>query len=241
MPKILLTCEHGGNNIPPAFKNYFKEHEAILSSHEGYDIGALDVFRTLQEIADVSFHSEDSRLLVELNRSRHHPKLFSAITQKLPDDEKNQLLKTIYYPYRDQVEQMVQDLVSAGRKVIHISVHTFTPVLKGKVRLTDIGLLYNPQRPMEQEICKNWKAALLQDNPEWTVRYNYPYLGIADGFPTYLRRRFTNDQYAGIELEVNNKFCRGNEDQFQKLKVQLKNSLAKAIAPILSNADRDFY
>ncbi|MNC89676.1 hypothetical protein D3C83_56490 [compost metagenome] len=35
------------------------------------------------------------------------------------------------------------------------------------------------------------------------VRRNYPYRGIADGLPTWLRRRYPNARYGGVELEVN--------------------------------------
>ncbi|MFT2011071.1 N-formylglutamate amidohydrolase [Pontibacter sp. 13R65] len=241
MPKILLTCEHGGNYILPAFQCYFKGKENLLVSHEGYDIGALELFETMQLAADVSFYAKDSRLLVELNRSRHHPKLFSHITQSLSEEEKNYLLKTVYYPYREKVEQMVQDLIHAGRKVIHVSVHTFTPELHGKIRKTDIGLLYDPKRRTEQEICKSWKASLKQVSPPLTVRYNYPYLGISDGFTSYLRRKFTDEQYAGIELEVNQKFPLGNKGTWEKLKSILKNTLIEATKPIMTDADLDIH
>ncbi len=211
----------------------------MLSTHEGYDIGALDLFKSLRPVADVSFFSEDSRLLIELNRSEHHPKLFSKVTKSLSEEEKLFLIKNFYKPYREQVEHMVQDLVNAGRKVIHISVHSFTPELKGEVRQTDIGLLYDPKRDLEQTISKAWKTALQQADPSLTVRYNYPYLGIADGFPTYLRRKFTNAQYAGIELEVNQKFPVGDAHQWEYLKNKIRDTLISAVQPIITTADRD--
>ena len=37
--------------------------------------------------------------------------------------------------------------MSRGRRVIHISSHSFTPELNGKVRRADVGLLYDPGSP----------------------------------------------------------------------------------------------
>ena len=36
--------------------------------------------------------------------------------------------------------------MARGRRVIHISSHSFTPELDGKVRSADVGLLYHPGR-----------------------------------------------------------------------------------------------
>lgn len=206
MLKLLLTCEHAGNKVPPAYAPLFLGHEDVLDTHRGFDIGALQLFNRLKPLADISFYSETSRLLVELNRSLHHAKLFSEYSQVLPASEKERLLEKHYKPYREQVEQMIEDFVSAGRSILHVSVHSFTPTLDGEERLADIGLLYDPKRPHEQSYCKQWKAALSKADDSLLVRFNYPYLGIADGLPTYLRRKFSADQYVGIELEVNQKF-----------------------------------
>ena len=229
MLKLIITCEHGGNQVPPSYAALFQGQDELLASHQGYDPGALDLFQTLRELADVSFYAETTRLLVELNRSQQHPKLFSAITRSLPEAEKKKILQAHYFPYREKVEHMIQDLVSAGRKVLHIGVHSFTPVLNGKERLADIGLLYDPKQQHEQRFCKVWKEALQQQRKELVVRFNYPYLGIADGFPTYLRRKFPAGSYAGVELEVNQKFVTGNAPCWQKLKETLKESLRTAV------------
>ncbi|PKV75582.1 N-formylglutamate amidohydrolase [Pontibacter ramchanderi] len=225
MLRLLLTCEHGGNLIPAAYAPLFQGHGEILNTHQGYDIGALDLYHTLRPLADVGFYSETSRLLVELNRSLHHARLFSAYTQVLPPAEKERLLDKHYKPYREQVEQMVSDFVSAGRRVLHVAVHTFTPVLDGEERKADIGLLYNPKRKHEQAYSRKWKAALNKADKDLLVRFNYPYLGIADGFPTYLRRKFKADEYIGIELEVNQKFAQEGGDRWQHIRSLLADTL----------------
>jgi predicted N-formylglutamate amidohydrolase len=225
MLKLLLTCEHGGNKVPTAYEEFFEGHNDVLQTHLGYDIGALDLFNSMRPVADVSFYSETTRLLVELNRSVGHPKLFSEFSKGLSDKAKAQVLKEYYDPYRQQVEHMVQDLVSAGRRVLHVAVHSFTPVLDGEERQADVGLLYDPKRKQERTISRQWKAALLKQDKQLNVRFNYPYLGIADGFPTYLRRKFTADQYVGIELEINQDFPAENGPRWQQLKQLLSSTL----------------
>jgi len=225
MLRFLLTCEHGGNHVPAAFTHLFEAHQELLASHEGYDIGAKDLFQELEDLAKKAFLAENSRLLVELNRSLHHKQLFSKITRKLPENEKQQILREHYKPYREQVEGLVHDFVMAGRQVLHIAVHTFTPVLNGEERQGDIGLLYDTKRNPEQVFCREWKQHLQQLGPDLLIRFNYPYLGISDGLPTYLRRKFNAKQYIGIELEVNQKFPLGDPEQWHGLKQLIRQSL----------------
>jgi predicted N-formylglutamate amidohydrolase len=87
--------------------------------------------------------------------------------------------------------------------VIHISSHSFTPVLNGAVRRADVGLLYHPGRRGEAALCARWKTALSLLDPALRVRRNYPYAGKADGLTSHLRKRFPPSAYVGIELEVN--------------------------------------
>ena len=75
-----------------------------------------------------------SRLLIDLNRSIGHPQLFSAATRSAGATLRERIVEQHYLPYREQVERLVRRSVSRGRRVIHISSHSFTPELYGKVR-----------------------------------------------------------------------------------------------------------
>jgi len=152
------------------------------------------------------FVATTSRLLVDLNRSIGHPNLFSEITRRLPNVTRREILARYYLPYRNRVEMAIAEAIKHGNRVIHISSHSFTPELDGQVRKADIGLLYDPSRPGERALCQRWQASLKTKAPGLTIRRNYPYTGKADGFTTYLRRRFPTDMYAGIELEINQKY-----------------------------------
>jgi predicted N-formylglutamate amidohydrolase len=231
MLKVVVTCEHAGNLVPDKYRPLFREQGKLLQTHQGYDIGAFPVFASLAgEEVNASFFAEKSRLLVDLNRSLHSPELFSVITASLPPAEKEELLRGIYYPYRTAVESKIKQWGDAGHRVVHLSVHSFTPVLEGEERQAEVGLLFDPNRDMEKIFCEKWRALLLEEDPGLIIKMNYPYLGTADGFTTYLRTVFGPEVYAGIELEVNQKFFLSQgEDRQTALIGALRRSLMQLL------------
>lgn len=201
---FLITCEHGGKRIPSRYGSLFAGFEALLRSHRGYDPGALTVARELAKaMAAPLFVSTTSRLLIDLNRSIGHPRLYSEATRNAPVALRREILEKYYLPYRNRVETHIGEAIARGKRVIHLSSHSFTPVLDGAIRNADIGLLYDSARSGERELCRRWQTELRARAPALKVRRNYPYSGTSDGFTAYLRRRFPADAYIGIELEIN--------------------------------------
>ncbi|WP_282032147.1 N-formylglutamate amidohydrolase [Winogradskyella eximia] len=220
--KLVLTCEHGGNDIPDNYNKQFN-NKAVLKTHRAYDLGTLDVFQYLKPLSDASFYNTTSRLLVELNRSLHHKNLFSEFTKNVSKDEKTKILKQYYLPYRIAVENNIKSYTENGETVLHLSIHSFTPIFNGEERHCDIGLLYDSTKKQEQQYCKQLKTDLLKQDSNLNVRFNYPYLGKADGFTTYLRKQFPNN-YLGVEIELNQKFAKQNSMD-SKLKQTVYNAL----------------
>ena len=216
---FLITCEHGGNRVPSRYRDFFRGHEALLRTHRAYDIGALRVAREFAEALSAPLMvSAVSRLLIDLNRSPGHTRLYSEATRYAPEDIREEIFKRYYQPYRVKVETLVAQAVAAGVRVVHVSCHSFTPELDGKVRTADLGLLYDPARAMETGFCRRWQAALKVHAPMLKTRLNYPYLGTADGFTVYLRRQFPPDAYLGIELEINQKHVRGRAEHWHSVR-----------------------
>lgn len=211
MIKLLFSCEHGGNQIPEEFSPCFSNAGNDINSHKGIDFGALDTFNDfVANVSDFSVFSETCRLLVDLNRSLASPTLFSSYTEKLPIDTKEKIIDLFYLPYRKKVLDYVESIIKTGNKVLHISVHSFTPVLDGDVRKNDIGLLFDPQNNNETDFCENWKKSLELLDSELIVMFNYPYTGTGDGLTKYLRELYPLN-YIGIEIEVNQKFASYNK------------------------------
>jgi predicted N-formylglutamate amidohydrolase len=235
--KLLFTCEHGGNRIPARYADFFRAHQRALQSHLGYDAGALVYARELARAFDATLvQSTTSRLLVELNRSPHHPRLFSQFTRTLPADERERIVERYYEPYRRTVEALVAAAAPRRENLLHISCHSFTPRLDGIVRTTDIGLLYDPKREGEVRFSRYWQAVLERRAPQWRVRRNYPYRGSDDGLTAYLRTRFNGRVYRGIEIEVNQKFPLGNARVWRSMRRLLIESLREALASTQARA-----
>lgn len=213
---LLITCEHGGNRIPARYRDAFRGHEALLRTHRGYDAGALRMARDMSAaLSSPLVASSVSRLLIDLNRSAGHPRLYSEATRAASMEMRKDIFRRYYLPYRTRVETCIAEAIAGGARVIHVSCHSFTPELDGEMRNADIGLLYDPARQAEAELCRHWRAALQVHAHGLRTRMNYPYSGTADGFTVYLRRRFSGACYLGIELEINQRhaFARGRHWQ----------------------------
>ena len=199
----VVSCEHGGNQVPPEYRYLFVGQKDALASHRGYDPGALPLARIFAEqLAAPLFFSEQTRLLVDLNRSLGHSNLFGAQVKGENRELKNIIIANYYQPYREDVRNSVAEKIAGGAQVVHLSVHSFTPLFEGQQRHGDIGLLYDPARYQEKSLCRRWHKEIVRCLP-LRVRYNWPYRGIADGLVRSLRQEFHDDQYLGIEVEIN--------------------------------------
>src|SRR5262245_36981865 len=187
--RLLVSCEHGGNEVPPAYAPLFAGAAAVLDSHRGMDFGALDVARAFGERLGVTPATATvTRLVVDLNRSPYHRNVFSEYTRPLSRDDKRAVMDAHYWPYRKDVERRVERAARSGAFVLHVSAHSFTPELDGEVRNCDLGLLYDPRSGSECSFIEDWHAALRAHVPALRVRRNYPYLGVSDSLVTHLRR-----------------------------------------------------
>jgi predicted N-formylglutamate amidohydrolase len=224
-PELLLTCEHAGNKIPVKFQPYFVDANDVLKSHRGWDPGAVELAVCISEALQASFVAYPfSRLLIEPNRSEHHPKLFSEFTKNLSEGIKNELLNNYYRPHRKKVTDEIYRMISANKRVLHIGVHTFTPELNGRLREFDIGLLYDPSRTTEKRYAQEWKT---NTSTRFRVRMNQPYKGKADGLITALRKLFSEEVYLGIELEVNQRLYFENQGVWEEICDSVSGFLSK--------------
>lgn len=230
--RLVVSCEHGGHRIPPLYRPLFENDAARLCSHFGYDLGAL---RLAQDLAAAFgaplFAATVSRLLIDLNRSPGHPHLYSDATRSLAPAQRTKIFERYYQPYRSALQQQVTEMIGNGYRVVHISCHSFTPVLNGKTRRADIGLLYDPARDAEALLCARWQRALSVRLPELAIRRNMPYKGVADGFTSALRHHLDPYQYCGIEIEVNQR----NVTRSGKAWAQLRQTVIQTLQQVLDS------
>ena len=204
---LILTCEHASNKLPAALRSVVPA--GVLETHRAYDIGALAVFRKLVKFAKPEFHCEGkfSRLFVDLNRTITNKSAFSDYYKQLEARDKNatEKVKAQATKYWTEYRTAIEKFVKSAPTIVHLGIHSFTPELNGKVRNTDIGILYDPSRPKECELAQVIKAEIKRLHPEMKVRFNYPYKGTSDGLTTTLRKKL-GPRYAGLEIEINQKF-----------------------------------
>ncbi len=228
--KLLLTCEHAGNEVPAEYSDQFRGWDELLQTHRGWDIGAKAAAENLAAHFGVPLLAWDTtRLLVDVNRSLWRRSLFSEITKPLPKARREHILERWYYTHRQLVTNTLAGLLAdAHTRVLHLAVHSFTPLLYGKIRETDIGLLYDPARLWERRFCRDWQEHLNKDS-EFRTRLNYPYRGKPDGLTAHFRKIYPDQRYAGIELEINQLYLSANHPQRQILLDRLKQTLDIAL------------
>ncbi|HBS05170.1 MAG TPA: N-formylglutamate amidohydrolase [Leptospiraceae bacterium] len=200
--EIVITCEHASNRVPAALRHRMHRQysSSILESHVAYDLfSALAARRLARNLGAPLLEGRWSRLCIDLNRSLSNPSVWSRIASQMTKAERESWIK-YHMEYRARAEAAIRK-ASIRSQVLHISVHSFTPVLKGQSRNCDIGWLYDPSRKGEVQYARWFQRQLRESG--WKVRRNYPYRGIADGHTTHLRNLFVEDKYIGLELELN--------------------------------------
>ena len=150
--------------------------------------------------------------------------LYSEYSRKLYDTDHDLILQQYYYPHRNGVEELI---AKAAKPVVHLSIHSFTPVFNGHKRVVDVGLLFDPDRNFEAAFCARLLDGLEHVLPRLVIKFNEPYKGTDDGFTTYLRTKFDDREYLGIEVEVNQKYL--GTEKWEMIAMALKDVLAEVL------------
>lgn len=201
---LIISCEHGVNTVPTDYQSYFLPFKTLLQTHRGMDFGALEVARQLRQFFDCDLiEAKASRLLIDCNRSLSNRHCYSEITKLFNQEQKKEIIENYYVPFRDDVKKKIKEHINQGKMVLHLSIHSFTPILNNILRETDLGILYDPKRTHERSLTRAWQKQLQIIQNVLRVRLNYPYKGVSDGFTTHLRKEFSVDSYLGLEVEMN--------------------------------------
>lgn len=207
--QLVVSVEHASLRVPAALGD-LDLPASFLDSHHAWDPGAAAVGRHLaREFAAPLHLGRWSRLVADLNRSSSHPRVIPRDSgdRRIPRNEnlarrdRRDRLDRYWSPYRSAVEADLDACVVRFGRVLHVSVHTFTPELNGEVRNNDFGLLYQPSHRGERAMADRWDRRLTALG--FRVRRNYPYSGLDDGFCMRMRAARTARSYLGMEIEMN--------------------------------------
>jgi predicted N-formylglutamate amidohydrolase len=179
----LIVCEHAGRKVPRALKSLgLAAHE--FDRHIAYDIGAEQVARGLSQSLDAPLVLQRySRLVYDCNRPPDSPSAIPTLSEltEVPGNhdldaaQRRQRIEGIYDPFHREVARLIDERQKAGAAVVFVTIHSFTPIFKGITRRLHVGLLFDRDRRLTDQI-----APLLRDDGRFDVRCNEPY-GPADG------------------------------------------------------------
>lgn len=173
--RLLLLCDHASNDLPPAYGTLgLPPH--LLETHIAYDIGAATITRTLATLyGAAAVLGRWSRLLLDLNRGPNDPSLVVKVSDGIAipgnlsadDEEVLHRIAAFRAPYRSAISEEISRL---GAPVL-VSLHTFTPVMEGKPRPWEVGVIYGPDRRLAAPLMARLEAS------GFKVGDNQPYAG----------------------------------------------------------------
>jgi predicted N-formylglutamate amidohydrolase len=181
---VLVLCDHASNAMPAEFGGLGLP-AAELERHIAHDIGAADVSRALaRALGAPAILSRFSRLLIDPNRGRDDPTLVMRIADgavvpgnaAIDEAGIEARLQRFYLPYDRAIIAAIEASLAAGIVPAVISIHSFTPMMRGRARPWHCGLLWDS----DERIAKPLITALAADRG-LMVGANEPYDGALEG------------------------------------------------------------
>lgn len=176
----LLVADHAGRAFPTSL-GLLGLDPAVLDLHVAYDIGIAAFSRRLAERLDAPLLLHGySRLILDPNRQLDDPTSICAISDgvivpgnaRLTGEEERARADAFFHPYHDAVAGQLDRLSVRCRAPALLSLHSFTPVMRGFVRPWHVGVLWRDDGRIPLPLME----ALRQD-PAVTVGDNQPYSG----------------------------------------------------------------
>lgn len=211
--RYVITCDHASNRVPDDVAGGDLGLSAQdMTRHIAYDIGAEGVARTMAGALNAPLAmSRFSRLVIDPNRGEHDPTLVMKIydgsiipgNRHVDAAEVERRLARFHRPYHAAVAA----LFAAHQDPIFVSIHSFTPQLRGREpRPWQVSVLYARDTRLAYPFL-----ARLRAEPDLCVGDNVPYTGHLPGDAM--------DQHAlalgrlNVLIEVRNDLIDSAEDQ----------------------------
>jgi len=178
---LLLVCDHGSCRFPVSVSDLGLD-PVVRRCHLAVDIGAGALTEKLAaSLGATAVMAQYSRLVVDCNRQLMDPGAFLEFgdgvsipgNRNLDQAAKDVRAQALYWPYHQAVARQVQRLSKAGTAPAFIAVHSFTPVLNGKARPWQIGVLWDADTRLRDIFLEGFTAA------GYVVGDNQPYSGKA--------------------------------------------------------------
>jgi predicted N-formylglutamate amidohydrolase len=224
---IVLVCEHASHFIPRDLEDLGMRGEA-LTSHAAWDPGARAVAVEMSERLDAPLvASRISRLVYDCNRPPAAPDAMPARSEvfdipgnaDLSPAERQSRVAAYYEPFRAELGRVLD-----GREnPAVVTIHSFTPVYKGRQRHVEIGVLHDSDTRLADAMLE--KTALPHG---FDIRRNAPY-GPEDGVTHTLKEHALPRGRPNVMIEIRNDLIRTVEAQAAMAKL-MSEWVGKALA-----------
>ena len=178
----LVICDHASNYIPLEYKN-LGVSKKDLQSHRAFDLGASQVASELSNLLSCNLVMANfSRLLIDPNRGKDDPTLIPKLSEgkiikgninisMFEDDiERSKRIHQFYLPYHKQINRFIDKSLDNGKIPKILSIHSFTPIWKGKKREIDVGVLWDKDDRLSKIFLNSLKNIKLGDNKPYSGR-----------------------------------------------------------------------
>ena len=233
---VLLLCDHASNALPKRYGRLGLP-EAEFARHIAFDIGAAAITRTMAAILQApALLTTYSRLLIDPNRGDRDPTLVMRISDGaiVPGNARIDAVEianrraTYWQPYRDAIDSTVDSMMATGRPPAIVSLHSFTPSMKGIARPWHVGLLWDDDPRLAQPLTKALAREPDLQPPETYIGDNEPYDGALPG--DTMDSHATRRGLANVLIEVRQDLI-GSDADASAWGVRL----ARLVAPILDD------
>jgi predicted N-formylglutamate amidohydrolase len=177
---LLLICDHASNSIPAEYGDLGMP-ASELARHIAYDPGAAAVTRNLAALLGApAILSTFSRLLIDANRGEDDPTLVMRLSDGalvpgnagIDDNERERRIRRFHAPYHAAIAAAIEHALALGRPPALVSIHSFTPVWRGRARPWHAGILWDRDPRLALPMLE-----ALRSDPELIVGDNEPYSG----------------------------------------------------------------
>lgn len=203
---VVLVCEHASQFIPESLAALGLD-QAALDSHIAWDIGALNLAKSLSQLLNAPLIAASiSRLVYDCNRPLSAADCIPEESESyripgnvdIDETERHTRFEQIHTPFHESVASIITQQRRRFPTLTIITIHSFTPVYFGKTRTIDIGLIHASQPRLARAML-----ATERYRNRYRAALNEPYSG-SDGVTYTLRQHADNNDLDSVMIEVRN-------------------------------------
>jgi len=210
----VLVCEHASNRLPKLLGT-LELPESELQRHIAWDIGAEQVARLLSRLIDAPLVLQRySRLAYDCNRPPDSADAMPEISEtthipgnrNLTSDDKLRRTREIYRPFHATIADLLDRRAAEGTRSMVVTIHSFTPVYRGKPRAVELGILHDRDPGLADKLITSF--------PTVDARLNEPY-GPDDGVLHTLNLHAAPRGLRHAMIEIRNDFLLDERGQVE--------------------------